>query len=260
MTGKSTTAFMLGLCTLLTLATHSHAQTVSSRQVVAPMPDMDAGGQNVPPRTHVVSERANQIRLSAVLSQTLYGREGKRLGTIEGAFLEPTQNNLGLIVMSGGKAIPWNSVAFIAKPAPRLEVDLDAKDVKSASDKAELATYLDIKKDLIGRVARVKDGTEVGTVKDLIVTFTDGAIIGLGVADKAVIGSSVHIVPWKFVDAPKKGAKAVSLAIDKSQFDQEPVLTTKAPESTTMDSTGSVSTEGRTDLGSSVKSPDARRN
>jgi hypothetical protein len=85
-------------------------------------------------------------------------------------------------------AIPWSSLSFQGAPTPRFVVDLSRDDLRNAPP-LQGDGLRDVKKDVLGAKVIDAQGKDLGTVHDLVASFSTGAI------DAVVIETGKHAAP-----------------------------------------------------------------
>jgi sporulation protein YlmC with PRC-barrel domain len=193
-------------------------------------PNLDYGRtKDRPPRTPTVSELPSQIRLSKAIGGSVVSRNGTELGTIGDAWIDH-DDRIGVVTLSGKKGtIPWNSLTFQGEPTPRFVVDLSPDDLHNAPP-LQGAGLRDVRKDVLGAKIVDPQGKDLGTVHDIVASFSTGAIDAVVIETGSVLlPKQEHAVGWSAV-RPAPNGKALVLSLSTAQLAQAPVMMTKAPE------------------------------
>ena len=121
-----------------------------------------------------------------------------------------------------------------------------------------------MKTDLLGKSVTGSDGSHIGKIHDLVLSFGNGHLAAVVIDTGGLIaGTRYHAVDWdKAQPLDGKGNSPVRLPLSKSEVDSAPVMTTQAPRPAAnqtdtstpvirQDSTGNIS-------GSRIPAPAAR--
>jgi sporulation protein YlmC with PRC-barrel domain len=241
-------------------------------------PQMYTGYTNRGPRTPTVAETGDQIRASQAIGAAVRDTSGadvakiadlvvnKKDGSIDVAILDPA----GATAFKQHRAtVAWSSLKFDGKPTPHFVTALSPQALAaSTSFKAQAENrddFYDVKTDLLGKKVTGSDGSDLGKISDLVLTFGDGRLVAVVVDTGGLLaGARYHAIAWDEAQLQGgKGNAAVRLAVTKAQVDAAPVMTTQAPRpaptqsgtSTPMiqqDSTGNIS-------GTRIPVPQSRR-
>jgi PRC-barrel domain len=210
-------------------------------------PQMYSGYSHRQPQRWAVSPTADQTAASAVIGADLKNAGGTTIAKIADLIIDPGNATAGVAIITPaglqpfdhGKnsAVAWSSLEFEPKPTPHFVTRLDqaALDAgtKLVGNAEPGASYLDVKKDLLGKEVVGRDGAPIGHVQNLVLTFGTGRLVALVVNTGGFItmgGANNHAVAWNAAQ-PQPGANGglIHIALTKSQVEGAPVTATMAP-------------------------------
>ena len=241
-------------------------------------PRMNTGYTNVAPRKPTVSETADQIRARSAIGAVVKNESGTVVAKINDLIVNRSNGTVELAILipadriSADKrrtTVAWSSLRFEGKPTPHFVTSLSPQELAAGTSFKQQAEsrddFYDVKTDLLGKSVTGSDGSHLGKIQDLVLSFGDGHVAAVVIDTGGLIaGARYHAVDWdKAQPQDGKGNSSVRLALSKSEVDSAPVMTTQAPRpvrnqtdtSTPVirqDSTGNIS-------GSRIPAPAARR-
>jgi sporulation protein YlmC with PRC-barrel domain len=208
-------------------------------------PQMHTGYTNRSPRTPTVSPKGDQISASDVIGADVRDSNGtatakiadlivnRKDGSVVLAVLQPTG---GMSFKNGRTTVAWRSLRFDAKPTPHFVTALSREALAAGSPIEQQAKnnddFYDVKNGLLGKTAIGADGSDVGHVKDLVLTFGSGHLAALVIDTGGFIsiGEKNHAIAWgKANPRGGKGSSPLHLALSKAEVDAAPVTATMAP-------------------------------
>lgn len=247
-----------GVC-FLTLGGLAYAESASSPapqppKAVTEVPAM--GGQpNTKSGEHVINLRANEVALSRLANADLtqktketLGQEGgiayestrnetaeipHKIGTVTTELLDPAKKAVtyvGVKAGSGDVALPWSDVQPIHQPNDELTTAMTPQAIASAPKLSQKASgsAIDVSQNLIGRDVTGADGSNLGTLSDVVVETKSGTV------DYAIVNpgglhlgsdNAPHAVPWKDVKSlARDKSQPVTLTLNQQQLASLPVF------------------------------------
>jgi sporulation protein YlmC with PRC-barrel domain len=230
------------MAALLAIAAGSLSSAAAQNRPV-PTPNMPTGGSERAPREMVVGEAPDQILIRNIVGQAIYGRNGKRLGTVKDALVDRRRNSLDVLVLDIGsgkdalRPIAWSSVDTTNRK--RLASEVTLADLKNTSGGLPLSGHsannpdlVSVSEQLLGKRAIGRNQEELGTIHDLVATAGDGHLVALLVdTGTGLLGRGAsRAVPWNLARLPDDKRQPVSLAMSKDDIAKEPRFETKGPE------------------------------
>jgi sporulation protein YlmC with PRC-barrel domain len=220
------------------------------------------GSTTIAPRQTVVSEKADQIRARDALKASVFGADGKDLGSIDRILMSKDTGTIDVVRLGSGTVLAWNSLKFSGKPSPRFVAEASAAEARKNAD-WDKNQYIDVGKDLLGREAVGEDGKELGEVVDAVIRFGSGEPVAFLVQEGE---KNPRVVAWSEARPGRLEGKHV-LALSAEQLRRLPEYATMAPDPTEPPATSgsSLQTQPGTKLGTGEHStptdaaPDTRR-
>ncbi len=212
---------------------------------------MNPGFTNPAPKNAIaknaVSPKADQIQAKTVMGDDVKDASGATIAKITDLIIDQRSGAAALAIIEprGGKSfdhgksgVAWSGLRFVPGPTGHFVTSLDQQALNAGRTLIEQArtngSYIDAKNDLLGKEVIGRDGTRLGHLQDLVLTFGTGQIAALIVDTRggviALAGERDHAVSW---DAAKpkitKNGGPIHIALSKEQVDNAPVTTTLAP-------------------------------
>jgi sporulation protein YlmC with PRC-barrel domain len=229
---------------------------------------MASGNTQIAPRQNVVSETGDQIRANDAMGREVRSSDNKPIGKTSDLFVGAKSGTVELVgIDRSGKniVVPWSSLRWEAKPAPHFVAQLASDQLGNGTEPQaakKSGDYLDVKSRLLGHALK-HDGKEVGTLRDLVLSFGDGRIVA-ALVDAG--GGEAYAVPWQKAQiAAAQDGDALTTALSHDEIAKNPQFATKAPQATQPENASGTSgkTQPDTSLGTSTErftpAPDTRR-
>jgi sporulation protein YlmC with PRC-barrel domain len=199
------------------------------------------------PQQWAVSPAPNQTTVTDVIGADVKNAAGTTIAKIVDILIDPYNATAGVAILTSAGAQPfdhgkdsavaWSSLSFDPRPTPHFttrlnEAALDAGTSLVGKAKAS-ASYLDVKKGLLGKEVIGPDGAAIGHVQNLVLTFGSGRVVALVIDTGGFItigGANNHAVAWNAA-RPRAGANGgpVHIALTKAEVEGAPVTATMAP-------------------------------